>query len=61
MGHDFARMWITLTLTLITVFFILQSVDVMNQSLAISHFLNCLLMSGQSAVPPNLNDEVGWI
>ncbi|XP_021944435.1 clustered mitochondria protein homolog isoform X3 [Folsomia candida] len=35
-----------------------QSVDVMNQSLAISHFLNCLLMSGQSAVPPNLNDEL---
>lgn len=42
----------------INMFSLKQSVDVMSQSLAISHFLNCFLMSGQSSVPLNLNDEV---
>lgn len=37
----------------------IQSVDVMNQSVAISHFLNCFLMSGQSTVTaPVIIDEL---
>lgn len=37
----------------------IQSVDVMNQSVAISHFLNCFSMSGNHTVtPPVLIDEL---